>query len=178
MTDLRYCKACFEKQQLINRLAVENEKLKAQLRAQERSAREGAFGASTPSSKIPIKPNTLGERQARCGGLEPGHAGHGRATLSEEAADRVERVSLSQDTCPDCGVKLLSAGLVRRTLTDLRVQRVEKVLAASGTQTLPAMQAPVAGSRAGRSAQRAVHQRPAGADVRAALLAWNSSGSH
>ena len=128
MTDLRYCKACLEKQQLINRLTVENEKLKAQLRAQERSAREGAFGASTPSSKIPIKPNTLGERQARCGGLGPGHAGHGRAAVSEEAADRLERVALSQETCPDCGVKLLSAGLVRRTVADLRVQRVEKVL--------------------------------------------------
>jgi len=128
MTDLRYCKACFEKQQLINRLTVENEKLKAQLRAQERSVREGAFGASTPSSKIPMKPNTLGERQARRGGRKPGHAGHGRAALSEEAADRLERVALSRDTCPDCGVKLLSAGLVRRTLTDLRVQRVEKVL--------------------------------------------------
>lgn len=128
MTDLRYCTVCLEKQQLINRLTVENEKLKAQLRSQERSAREGAFGASTPSSKIPIKPNTLSERQARCGGLKPGHAGHGRTALSEETADRMERVALSQETCPDCGVKLLSAGPVRRTVTDLRVQRVEKVL--------------------------------------------------
>jgi hypothetical protein len=128
MTDLCYCKGCFEKQQIINRLTVENERLKAQLRAQERSSREGAFGASTPSSKIPIKANTLGERQARRGGLKPGHAGHGRTALSEEAADRLERVALSRDTCPDCGVKLLSAGLVRRTVADLRVQRVEKVL--------------------------------------------------
>lgn len=128
MSDLRYCKACFEKQQRINRLVEENEKLKARLRAQERSAREGAFGASTPSSKVPIKPNTLDERQARRGGQKPGHAGHGRAALSEEAADRSERVALSLDTCPDCGVKLVSAGLARRTLVDLRVQRVEKVL--------------------------------------------------
>lgn len=128
MTTLRYCVGCFHLRQENNVLRAENEKLKAQLRAQERSAREGAFGASTPSSKIPIKPNTLGERQARCGGLKPGHAGHGRTALSEEAADRLERVALSQETCPDCGVKLLSAGPVRRTVTDLRVQRVEKVL--------------------------------------------------
>ena len=128
MNVLRYCPACLEKQQVINRLTVENERLKARLRAQERSAREGAFGSSTPSSKIPIKPNTLEERQGRRGGLKPGHVGHGRTGLSEEAADRVERIALEQDTCPDCGEKLLSAGLHRRTIRDLRAQRVEKVV--------------------------------------------------
>jgi len=128
MNDLRYCKACFEKQQIINKLTVENERLKGRLRSQERSAREGAFGASTPSSKIPIKPNTLAERQARCGGLKPGHAGQGRTALSSEGADRVERVGLERENCPDCGEKLLSAGLRSRTITDLRAQRIEKVL--------------------------------------------------
>jgi ribosomal protein S27AE len=128
MTVLRYCKECFQKQQIINELTVENERLKAKLRSQERSAREGAFGASTPSSKIPIKPNTLRERQARCGGLKPGHAGHGRTALSAEGADRVERIRLEPENCPKCGEKLLSAGLRSRTITDLRPQRVEKVL--------------------------------------------------
>lgn len=128
MTDLRYCKECFQKQQIINKLIVENERLKAKLRSQERSAREGAFGASTPSSKIPIKPNTLCERQARCGGLKPGHVGHGRTALSAEGADRVDRIALEQENCPKCGEKLLSAGLLSRTITDLRPQRVEKVL--------------------------------------------------
>jgi len=128
MTVLRYCKGCFQKQQIINKLTVENERMKALLRAQERSAREGAFGASTPSSKIPIKPNTLAERQALCGGLNPGHAGHGRTALSANGADRVERIALEQANCPDCGEKLLSVGLHSRTITDLRPQRVEKVL--------------------------------------------------
>jgi ribosomal protein S27AE len=128
MTVLRYCKECFLKQQIINKLTVENERLKASLRFQERSAREGAFGASTPSSKIPIKPNTLCERQALCGGLKRGHAGHGRTALSAEGADRVERIALEQENCPQCGEKLLSAGLRCRTITDLRAQRVEKVL--------------------------------------------------
>lgn len=128
MTVLRYCKECFQKQQIINRLTVENDRLKARLRFQERSVREGAFGASTPSSKIPIKPNTLCERQARCGGLKPGHAGHGRTALSVEGADRVERIALEQENCPQCGERLLSAGLRPRTITDLRAQRVEKVL--------------------------------------------------
>ena len=128
MTVLRYCPACLEKQQIINRLTVDNERLRARLRAQERSALEGAFGAATPSSKIPIKPNTLCERQSRCGGQKPGHKGHGRTTVSEDVADRLERIRLDQETCPDCGVKLLSVGPQRRTVTDLRVQRVEKVV--------------------------------------------------
>jgi len=125
---IRYCKDCFAKQQAINKLTVENERLKAQVRAQERSAREGAFGASTPSSKIPIKPNRLDERQERRGGAKPGHPGRGRTALTDDTADRLERVPLGQERCPDCGEKLLSAGARQRTVTDLRAQRVEKVL--------------------------------------------------
>jgi transposase len=125
---LYYCKGCFAKQQIINKLTVENERLKASLRAQKRAAREGAFGSSTPSSKIPVKPNALDERQARSGGRRKGHAGRGRKALSPDTADRVERVSLQMETCPDCGVRLRSVGLQSRTITDLHAARVEKVL--------------------------------------------------
>jgi len=128
MTELRYCEACLAKQQIINKLAVENERLKARLYARERSAREGPFGSSTPSSKIPIKPDTLDERQARCGGQKPGHVGHGRRGLSEEAADRVERIALDRATCPDCGEALVAAGLYPRTILEWHPPRVENVL--------------------------------------------------
>ncbi len=128
MTVLRYCPACLEKQQQINRLTVEVERLRARLRAQERSAREGPFGASTPSSKVLLKPNAMEERQARRGGLKAGHVGHGRAALSEAAADRVERVAFLPQTCPGCGERLLSAGVRRRTITGLRLQQVERVV--------------------------------------------------
>jgi ribosomal protein S27AE len=128
MTALRYCKGCFEKQQQINELVEENARLKAQVHSQERSVKEGAFGSSTPSSKIPIKANTLWERQARCGGTKPGHPGHGREALREGQADRVERVVLAQERCPQCDVRLLSRGLQRRSVIDLHPVRVEKVL--------------------------------------------------
>jgi ribosomal protein S27AE len=128
MTTLRYCKGCFEKQQQINELLEENARLKAQARSRERSVKEGAFGSSTPSSKIPIKANTLSERQARCGGTKPGHPGHGREALREAEADRVERVALAQERCPECGVRLLSRGLQRRSVIDLQPVKVEKVL--------------------------------------------------
>lgn len=122
------CMGCFRKQQEINRLQWENGHLKARLRTLERSATEGPFGASTPSSKVPIKPSALAERQARRGGRKPGHAGRGRRSVSADTADRVERVALDADTCPHCGVPLESAGADTRTVTDMRPARVEKVL--------------------------------------------------
>ena len=93
MNDLRYCKPCFEKQQIINKLTVENERLRAQLRAQERSAKEGPFGSGTPSAKLPFKPNALSERQERRGGGKPGHSGHGRRRVEEEKRRTASRPS-------------------------------------------------------------------------------------
>jgi hypothetical protein len=55
---MTYCTECLNKQQQINELEDEVVSLKAKLRYQERTAKEGFFGSSTPSSKIPIKPNS------------------------------------------------------------------------------------------------------------------------
>ena len=51
---LAYCPECLEKQQEIDRLQEEITRLKARLRYQERTAREGFFGSSTPSAKVPV----------------------------------------------------------------------------------------------------------------------------
>ena len=51
---MTYCKERLSKQQKINDLEEENVCLK-KLRYQERTAKEGFFGSSTPSSKIPVK---------------------------------------------------------------------------------------------------------------------------
>jgi hypothetical protein len=118
VTTLRYCKECFAKQQKINELAEENARLKAQLRRQERASKEGFFGASTPSSKVPVKANTLPDRQARRGGGRAGHSGHGRSAVGEDQADRVERVGVPE-RCPHCRVRLVARGLRRRTVVDI-----------------------------------------------------------
>jgi len=118
VTTLRYCKACFAKQQRINELVEENARLKAQLRRQERAAKAGFFGASTPSSKMPVKANSLSERQARRGGGRAGHSGHGRSAVQEDQADRVERVA-GPEECPDCRVRLVARGIQRRTVVDI-----------------------------------------------------------
>ena len=128
MTELRYCRACFEKQQRINKLEVENERLKARLYARQRSAKEGPFGSATPSSKVPFKANALSQRQERRGGGKAGHVGHGRGRVEEADADRVERVVLARATCPDCGVTLRSDGSRRRTVIDLKAPKVERVV--------------------------------------------------
>jgi transposase len=120
---LTYCPHCLEKQQRINELEEELARLKAKLRYQERTATEGAFGSSTPSSKIPIKANTLPQRQERKGGASVGHTGHGRCALTPSQADHVERIPLP-DCCPTCGTELESKGTRSRTVTDYEPARI------------------------------------------------------
>ena len=59
----------------IDRLEEEVQRLRSKVRYQERKATEGPFGSSTPSSKVPLKANSLEENQARKGGAKPGHPG-------------------------------------------------------------------------------------------------------
>lgn len=111
-----------KKQQQIDRLREENARLKDRLRYQERTAREGAFGSSTPSSKIPIKPGVAPDQPPRPGGARPGHIGHGRRAVDTTEADCVERVSVGE-RCPDCGTVLQPKGLKARTVVDVEPLR-------------------------------------------------------
>jgi len=124
----RCCRGCLEKQTVIDRQHAEIERLRSKLRYQERTAKEGLFGASTSSAKLPVKPNSLAERQARRGGAKPGHPGHGRQALEAHQADQVERIRTAE-VCPDCGVALVARRLRRRTVIDCQpVRHVRKVL--------------------------------------------------
>jgi transposase len=115
-----------KKQQEIDRLREENARLKDRLRYQERTAKEGLFGSSTPSSKIPVKPSTPAQQAPRFGGAKPGHVGHGRHTIPPEAADRVERIS-APELCPECGRVLQAKGTKSRTVIDVQPLRRETV---------------------------------------------------
>lgn len=116
-----------EKQQKIDRLEEELQRLKDKLRYQERTAHEGPFGSSTPSSKVPLKANSLEENQARKGGAKPGHEGHGRQSFDEAQAQRLIPVKLPM-ICPACGTTLKSRGVQRRALLDAQPLRSEKQL--------------------------------------------------
>jgi transposase len=122
-----FCQECFDKQRIIDRLEQDNLLLKAKLKYQERTAKEGLFGSSTPSSKLPVKANTAEELKRLKGGGKPGHKGHGRRCISEEEADRVERIEVG-DFCPDCHSSLEHKGTKDRTVIDCDLIQMQKIL--------------------------------------------------
>lgn len=127
MRTLNFCEKCFEKQKELDRLKEENERLRGELNRRQRKEKEGPFGSSTPSSKIPFKPNTP-EEEKKMGGAKLGHKGYGRKGFTPEEADRVEEVPLSFDQCPDCHVLLEETGGVARSVLDLPPVKPQKVL--------------------------------------------------
>ncbi len=125
---MAYCEGCFEKQRKIEQLQEEITQLKAKLRYRERKDKEGFFGASTPSSKIPIKGNTP-EKENKPKGARPGHNGNGRQRIDEVQADRVAYIPpCVGDTCPLCGGVLDDKGCERRGVLESRPLKAEKVL--------------------------------------------------
>jgi transposase len=117
-----------QKQQEVDRLREENTRLKARLRYQERTAKEGFFGSSTPSAKLPVKANaTLRESPGARGGARPGHPGHGRRSVAAEEADEVIVVT-PPGTCPDCGGALQDQGCRERTVLEVQPLRRQTIL--------------------------------------------------
>jgi hypothetical protein len=95
------CAACLDKQREIDRLTEENQRLKQKLRYQECQAREGFFGASTPSAQRPVKPNTKLTTPAQRKGARPGYPGARRHAFDASQADRVEAMAAEAgDRCP------------------------------------------------------------------------------
>jgi transposase len=124
---MSYCRQCLEKQRTIDELEEELVLLKAKLRYQERTAKEGFFGSSTPSSKIPVKANSSTECRSNNGGGKPGHKGHGRTCICEYDADQVETASVG-NLCPDCGSVLENKGSRTRMVMDCQPVRVKKIV--------------------------------------------------
>ena len=120
------CMECYNKQLRINELEEELAQTKAKLRYQERTAREGPFKSSTPSSKIPVKANTLPERQAKRGGGKKGHAGHGRSGVSKDEADREEIIGLDR-LCPKCRDEMAYKGTQSRSVTDYERGQLSRI---------------------------------------------------
>ena len=131
-----YCKECLEKQRKINELEEEIASLKGKLRYQQRSAKEGLFGSSTPSSKIPVKPNSSAAHGRNRGGGKPGHKGHGRSSIREEDADEVLSLGVG-DVCPDCGSILEQKGTRTRTVIDCQPVKMKKVVYYLGRKRCP-----------------------------------------
>jgi transposase len=114
---MAYCKACIEKDLKIAKLEETVKGLQAKLRYRKRKEEEGPFGLSTPSSKKPFKENASEEKTNKKGGAVPGHTGHGRKSITEEAADLVIDKD-GGEACPECGTPLVPGKETERTVID------------------------------------------------------------
>lgn len=111
---------------VIDRLQQEILRLKARLRYQERTAKEGPFGSSTPSAKLPHKPNAPPQSSQRRGGAKPGHRGHGRRAVPDQEITRQQSVP-GPSRCPYCGGPLDPKGSKARTIIEVDPVRKEVI---------------------------------------------------
>lgn len=111
---------------VIDRLQEEIARLKARLRYQERTAKEGPFGSSTPSAKIPLKANAPPENSQRRGGAKPGHRGHGRRNIPNDEVTQRQTLP-GPKHCPYCGGPLDSKGSKARTIIEVDPVRKQVV---------------------------------------------------
>lgn len=111
------CPNCLEKQRKIDTLTEEVKRLKDKLRHVERKQTEGAFGSSTPSSKVPVKPDSKGLTK-KAKGARPGHKGNGRKRFDEDQADHVVPIEADYTACPECGGTLQVKGIEPRMVVE------------------------------------------------------------
>jgi len=124
-----FCEGCFEKQQRIDQLTQENERLKQALHRQQRQQQEGFFGSSTPSSKVPVKANTAQAQQRKKRGAKPGHKGYGRRRFDEGEADQVvEMEPQVEEQCPQCGGALEHKGTKDRLVLESTPAKARRIL--------------------------------------------------
>lgn len=121
------CQACLDKQREIDRLKQQIQYLREQLSKQKRKDKAGLFGSSTPSSQLPVKPNSKDDASAKRGGAKVGHKGIGRKKHSQPEIDEVREIS-ADPICSTCQSALLSKGYRNRSVLDIDSIRVRKVL--------------------------------------------------
>lgn len=122
LRDLRMCTGCLrymrerdEARRKVKKLERENTKLRQELNRKHRTIQEPPFGSSTPSARLPHKPGTTAERQARKGGGKHGHKGAGRGHQTHRPQRPPEVVRVPQ-LCPNCAQHLEKASTRSRTL--------------------------------------------------------------
>jgi transposase len=119
------CAICLHKQRRIDDLEDEVKRLRFKLRYEERKAEDGFFGSSTPSSKMPVKPNGADKKKSR--GAKAGHKGAGRSGHAEEESDRTVEIAPESEACPSCGGDLENKGWEDRSVLDSFHKKAEKI---------------------------------------------------
>lgn len=121
------CDGCLHRQRIIDRQLEEIQRLKQKLNANRRKSAKGFFGSSTPSSQIPVKPDSLAENQAKKGGALIGHRGVGRQVFSRLEADEVRVAAVAEETCQTCQCRLSWHSSNERAIYDIERERVRKI---------------------------------------------------
>jgi len=123
------CPECLKKQREIDALTEENQRLKQKLRYQERKAQEGFFCSSTPSSKIPLKPDRPEKQGRKPKGAHPGHLGRGRPGPDLVQGEHSSTVVASiGDLCLQCGSPTVDKGYTERLVMESRPLRAEPLI--------------------------------------------------
>ncbi len=122
------CPECLNKQRQIDALLEENQRLKQKLRYQERKNQEGFFGSSTPSAKIPLKPDRKNKEERKPKGARPGHIGSGRPAPDLVQAEQGVIVGSIGDVCPQCGGPLVDKGYTERLVMESRPYRASPLI--------------------------------------------------
>lgn len=122
------CPICLEKQRQIDELQEEVLRLRQALNRRKRKAREGPFGSSTPSGKLPVKPNTPEKANKAKRGGQAGHKGTGRKR--GVAAPDAPAIALApeSESCPCCGGSLRDKGYEEREVLESRPVKVERTV--------------------------------------------------
>ncbi len=121
------CESCLDKQREIDRLKEENGRLRQKLNLNERKLKQGFFGSSTSSARLPIKASSLLEKQANQGGGQVGHAGVGRKTFSASEADERRIAEVEAEICQTCSCALHQQSANERGVYELERERVKKI---------------------------------------------------
>jgi transposase len=121
------CESCLEKQREIDRLKEEIGRLRGKLSLNERKLKQGFFGSSTSSAKVPVKENSLLEKQAKQGGGQPGHTGIGRKIFSSREADERRIAKVKAEVCETCCCHLEPQSANERGVYELEREKVKKI---------------------------------------------------
>jgi len=117
------------KQREIDGLKEEIQRLRQKLSYQGRKEKEGFFGSSTPSAKLPLKANTEKDRETKPRGARPGHTGAGRKGVSSFGVSRrMEVESTVGGQCPQCGAPLVDKGGKERLVLESQPVQAEPIL--------------------------------------------------
>lgn len=123
-----YCEGCFQKQCEIDRLRQRLKSAEAKLKYRDEKDNQPFFGSATPSSRLPVKKNTLEENRKKQGGAKDGHKGNGRKRISKDSADKIIERPVEEESCPACGGELKYKDTLWRGVIDSFLNKAQKLL--------------------------------------------------